>query len=94
MPEKNIFDEWAVNGNPYARSMEEIRNDPVNISDTLRDALMTDKRTIYEIAREAQLEPDVLYRFRDGNDIRLATADKLCKALGLSLKSNARFKKR
>jgi DNA-binding phage protein len=71
-----------------------IFDDVAVISETLRSALMTDKRTIYEIAQEAQLEPDVLYRFRDGKDIRLATADKLCKALGLRLKTNARTKKR
>lgn len=56
------------------------------LTDDLRKALLSDNRTWYEIAQEAGIEPDVLYRFRDGKDIRLTTADKICTALGLELK--------
>lgn len=56
------------------------------LTDAIRKALLSDNRTWYEIAKEAGIEPDVLYRFRDGKDIRLTTAEKICKALGLELK--------
>lgn len=55
------------------------------IDEELRSRLAEDPRSIYEIAGEALVEPDVLYRFRDGKDIRLATAAKLAAVLGLTL---------
>lgn len=55
------------------------------IDNDLREALATDGRTIYELAAAMCVEPDVLYRFRDGKDIRLATAAKLADVLGLAL---------
>ena len=51
----------------------------------LRSHLADDPRSLYEIAGEAMIEPDVLYRFRDGKDIRLATAAKLAEVLGMTL---------
>jgi hypothetical protein len=55
------------------------------IDDELRTRLAADGRTIYEIAGLCCCETDVLYRFRDGKDIRLATAAKLANVLGLAL---------
>jgi hypothetical protein len=55
------------------------------IDQQLRDLLAADPRSIYELAAEMIVEPDVLYRFRDGKDIRLATAAKLADVLGLTL---------
>lgn len=55
------------------------------IDEELRSHLAQDPRSLYEIAGEALVEPDVLYRFRDGKDIRLATAAKLAQVLGLEL---------
>jgi plasmid maintenance system antidote protein VapI len=55
------------------------------IDNELREALAADGRTIYELAAAMCVEPDVLYRFRDGKDIRLATAAKLAEVLGLAL---------
>ena len=58
---------------------------PEPLSQALRDALLTEGRTIYEIAKAIGIEPDSLYRFQGGKDIRLDTADRLAKALGLEL---------
>lgn len=55
------------------------------IDQELRTRLAADGRTIYELAAHCCCEPDILYRFRDGKDIRLATAAKLAAVLGLEL---------
>jgi hypothetical protein len=55
------------------------------IDQELRTRLAADGRTIYELSAAMCVEPDVLYRFRDGKDIRLATAAKLADVLGLAL---------
>jgi len=55
------------------------------MDEVLRNHLATDGRSFYELAGLCCCEPDVLYRFRDGKDIRLATAAKLANVLGLAL---------
>lgn len=64
------------------------------IDDELRTRLAADGRTIYELAGLCCCEPDVLYRFRDGKDIRLATAAKLANVLGLALTKSKSTTKR
>jgi predicted transcriptional regulator len=59
--------------------------EPMGIDQALRHALSEDPRTIYEIAKAIAIEPDSLYRFQQGKDIRLETADRLARALGLQL---------
>ena len=56
------------------------------IDEQLRAAINDDGRTPYELAKLAEIEPDILYRFIGGKDIRLATASKLASVLGLTLK--------
>jgi len=56
------------------------------LSQTLRDALQTSDKSMYQISQEAGVAQIVLSRFVSGErDIRLATADKLAEALGLKL---------
>ena len=56
------------------------------LGDVLRQAMIEDGRTLYELAKEAVLETDQLYRFRDGADLRISTASKLAEVLGLELR--------
>jgi hypothetical protein len=64
------------------------------IDETLRQALADDGRTIYEIAKATQTEPDIWYRFQAGKTIRLDTAAKLAAALGMELKPIKRRRKK
>jgi Predicted transcriptional regulator with an HTH domain len=82
MTEENYFDKIAREG----FVPPEPRKQPDLLSDTLREAILEDGRTIYEIAKAIGIEPDSLYRFQGGKDIRLDTADRLAKALGLELR--------
>ena len=82
MTEENYFDKLAREG----CKPPEPRKQPDRLSDTLREAIHSDGRTIYEIAKAIGIEPDSLYRFQQGKDIRLDTADRLAKALGLELR--------
>jgi len=90
MTQENIFDrivrEAGPNPNPTTKRTRYIPNEPELISDTLRYALQNDPRTIYEIAKQMRIEPDSLYKFKQGYDLRLDTADKLAAALGFELK--------
>ena len=56
------------------------------IDDQLREAVLNDGRTAYELAKLAKIETDIVYRFMAGKDIRLATAAKLAEVVGLTLK--------
>jgi len=57
-----------------------------DISNQLSDALQSDGRTPYEIAKAAGIEPDLIYRFVAGQrDLRLSSAAKLASVLGLQL---------
>src|SRR5262249_28112463 len=55
-------------------------------SPALREALRGSDKSIYQIAQQAGVSPIVVSRFLSGErDIRMATADKLAEALGLTL---------
>jgi hypothetical protein len=54
------------------------------ISDALRAAIQTSEKSVYQICKEAGISQIVVSRFLSGErDIRLATADRLAKALGI-----------
>jgi hypothetical protein len=56
------------------------------LSQALRDALQASEKSIYQIAQDAGVSQIVVSRFLSGErDIRMATADKLAEALGLTL---------
>lgn len=81
--EESIFDKFAAAG---SRTPPEPPRYPEPLSLALREAIHTDGRTIYEIAKAIGIEPDSLYRFQGGKDIRLDTADRLARELGLELR--------
>lgn len=55
------------------------------ISDALRAAITASPKSVYQICKEAGISPIVVSRFLSGQrDIRLATADRLAKALGIA----------
>jgi hypothetical protein len=56
------------------------------LSQALRDALRTSDKSVDQLAQDSGVSPIVLSRFLSGErDIRMATADKLADALGLTL---------
>lgn len=56
------------------------------LSQALRDALRASDKSMYQIAQDAGVAQIVVSRFVSGErDIRMATADKLAEALGLTL---------
>jgi hypothetical protein len=56
------------------------------LSEALRKAIRESGKSVYQIAKEADVSPIVISRFLSGErDIRLATADKMAEALGLAL---------
>jgi len=91
MNEQSIFDKWIETGTSPHKSGT-IQRD--TIGNQLREAIHSDGRTIYEIAKAIGIEPDSLYRFQQGKDIRLDTADKLAAELGLELKPFKRKRKK
>lgn len=94
MTKENIFDRELreAQENPD-RQPRPVSYKPEEISETLRYALMNDERSVYEIAKALKIEPDSLYRFKQGFDIRLETADKLAAYLGFELKAIKRKRK-
>jgi ribosome-binding protein aMBF1 (putative translation factor) len=59
---------------------------PDSLSEALKRAIQESGRTVYQIAKEAQVSQIMISRFLSGErDIRMATADKLANALGLKL---------
>ena len=59
------------------------------ISDALRRAIQASPKSVYEICKEAGISQIVVSRFLSGErDIRLATADRLAKALGIEVASH------
>ena len=60
----------------------------------IRDAIDRDDRSLYAIAREAVVPYQGLHPFarKYREDISLATADRLCKVLGLELRPARRRK--
>jgi hypothetical protein len=58
------------------------------ISDALRGAIQSSSKSVYQICKEAGISQIVVSRFLSGQrDIRLATADRLAKALGIAVLS-------
>jgi hypothetical protein len=58
-------------------------------SEILKNAIQSSSKTVYQICKEAEVSPIVVSRFLSGQrDIRLATADRLAKALGLTVAKN------
>lgn len=59
---------------------------PGRLSQALKAALSASEKSMYQIAQDAGVSQIVLSRFLSGErDIRMATADKLAEALGLTL---------
>jgi ribosome-binding protein aMBF1 (putative translation factor) len=59
---------------------------PGQVSEALKRAIRKSELTVYEIARRARVSQIVISRFLSGErDIRMATADKLSRVLGLEL---------
>lgn len=57
-----------------------------SLAETIRKTMTQDGRTVYRLSLDSGVSQGVLGRFLRGNrDVTLETADKICKALGLSL---------
>ncbi len=60
--------------------------DAGGISDALRHAIQSSPKSVYQICKETGISQIVVSRFLSGErDIRLATADRLAKALGIEV---------
>lgn len=61
------------------------------LPEIIRDAIQRDGRTIYRLAIDSGVNQGVLGRFvRGERDMNLRTADRVCRALGLTLKRKGR----
>ncbi|MGO8753087.1 MAG: helix-turn-helix domain-containing protein [Thermoguttaceae bacterium] len=59
---------------------------PHPLSEALKRAIRQSDKSVYQIAKEADVSPIVISRFLSGErDIRLATADRLAETLGLAV---------
>ena len=66
----------------YTRGMSKSRSMP----DIIRSAVRRDGRSVYRLALDSGVNQGVLGRFMRGErDMKLRTADKVCRALGLKL---------
>lgn len=69
---------------PPARSSQ--RSGTHGLSDALRKAIRNSGKSVYQVAKEAEVSPIVISRFLSGErDIRLGTADRVAEALGFTL---------
>ena len=60
--------------------------EPGGLSDALRKAIQESPKSVYQICQDAGISQIVVSRFLSGErDIRLATADRLARALGLAV---------
>jgi plasmid maintenance system antidote protein VapI len=60
--------------------------EPSGLRDSLRKAVQESPKSVYQIAKDAGISQIVISRFLSGErDIRLATADRLARALGLAV---------
>ena len=60
------------------------------LADTIREAIKADGRTRYRLSKDSGVNQAVLGRFVHGErDLNLATADRVCRALGLKLVKGA-----
>jgi hypothetical protein len=57
----------------------------IDLAEQLRTAIAADGRTHYAIAKDAGVEPDLIYRFVDGKDLRFSSVAKIAAALDLQL---------
>jgi DNA-binding phage protein len=65
--------------------------EPGGISDSLRTAIKESPKSVYQICQDAGISQIVVSRFLSGQrDIRLATADRLARALGLAVAADNR----
>ena len=61
---------------------------PYDLAAVIANAVHRDERSPYAISHAADIRPEVLTRFLNGErDLKLATATKLCAVLGLELRS-------
>jgi hypothetical protein len=59
----------------------------VNLSESLRQAMRADGRTVYALSRDSGLAVSVVQRFAGGRgDLTLKSASKLCEILGWDLR--------
>lgn len=59
------------------------------LSETLKQAIVSSELSRYRIAKESGVGAGILSRFVNGErELKLDTADKICKVLGLSLTKN------
>jgi hypothetical protein len=65
-----------------------------NLADAIRRAMRRDGRTVYAFARDTALAVSGVQDFMTGRDLRLSSASKLCKVLGLELRPTKRKKGR
>jgi DNA-binding phage protein len=66
--------------------LEPANAEPGGLSDALRTAIKESGKSVYQICKDAGISQIVISRFLSGErDIRLATADRLAKALGIAI---------
>lgn len=66
--------------------LEPAAAEPGGLSDSLRKAIQESPKSVYQICQDAGISQIVVSRFLSGQrDIRLATADRLARALGLAV---------
>lgn len=71
---------------PGTRGLETIQAELETVTGTIRQAVQTDSRSIYQIAAAAGMSTGALSRFVKGEkDLNGATLDKLAAAMGLVL---------
>lgn len=67
----------------------------MTLSETIRDAMRRDERSLYALAVDSGVSRGQLVRFYNGQrELTLPAADKLCRALGLELRPVRRRKGR
>ncbi len=65
----------------------------LSFADIIRKAIRADGRSLYRLAIDSGVNVAVLQRFTSGErGINLATADKICRAVGLKLHSDVKPK--
>jgi len=66
----------------------------MTLSDTIRDAMKRDGRSLYRLAVDSGVSRGQLVRFFNGDrELTLPAASKLCDCLGLELRPRRRRKK-
>ena len=63
---------------------------PLSFTEMIRRAAISDGRTAYRLSKDSGVDVAVVQRFMSGErGLTLATAEKLCRALGLDLVSKS-----